>query len=240
MGAVLVTGGVRGIGRAIVETLAADGWHVAFTWKTDEAAARAAAEAIGRGARAYPLDLRDRTRPASLVAEVERDLGPLHGLVNNAGLRRESIVGMTSDAEWDDVIDVNLNGPFRCCRAVLPGMVHRRKGSIVIVSSRSAVAGVPGQGAYSAAKAGLLGLTHALAREVGRKGVRVNAVLPGLVATDLTAEIPEKALAFLRAGECLPGGTRAVDVANTVAFLLSDRSSAMTGQVLAVDAGISA
>ena len=237
-GVALVSGGSRGIGRAIVQALAAEGWRVAFTWVSDEEAARAVADATG--ARAFPLDLRDRARPAALVAEVERELGPVDGLVNNAAVRREAILAMTSDAVWDEVMEVNLGGAFRCCRAVLPGMVYRRRGSIVNVSSRGATAGLPGQAAYAASKAGLLGLTHSLAREVGRKGVRVNAVLPGFVSTELTATLASEAVARLRSSECLPAGTAPADVAATVAFLLSDRAAAITGQVIAVDAGASA
>ena len=234
----LVTGGGRGIGRAIVEALVADGWGVAFTWASDEAAARAVAEQTG--GRAFRLDLRDRARPATLVAEVEKELGPVAGLVNNAAVRREGILAMTSDADWDEVLDVNLAGAFRCCRAVLPGMVYRRRGAIVNISSRSAEAGLPGQTAYAASKAGLMGLTRSLAREVGRKGVRVNVVVPGFVATELTAALPPAAVAKLRDTECLPAGTAPRDVAQMVAFLLSDRAAAITGQALAVDSGASA
>jgi 3-oxoacyl-[acyl-carrier protein] reductase len=221
-----------------VEALVADGWAVAFTWASDEAAAGAVAEQTG--ARPYRLELRDRARPAALVAEVEKELGPLGGLVNNAAVRRESILAMTSDADWDEVLDVNLGGTFRCCRAVLPGMVFRRRGAIVNISSRSAEAGLPGQTAYAASKAGLMGLTRSLAREVGRKGVRVNVVVPGFVATELTATLPPAAVAKLRDTECLPPGTATRDVAQMVAFLLSDRAAAITGQAIAVDAGASA
>ncbi|HXO20351.1 MAG TPA: SDR family oxidoreductase [Thermoanaerobaculia bacterium] len=238
--AVLVTGGSRGIGRAVVETLAAEGWPVAFTWRVEEAAARRVEEACQGRARAFQLDLADRGRPDDLVAEVEESLGPLGGLCNNAGLRRESLLALTSDADWDAVLDINLGGLFRCCRAVLKGMMHRRRGAIVNVASLSALHGVAGQAAYAASKAGILGLTRSLAREVGRRGVRVNAVVPGFVATDLTAGLPAAAVERLRAGECLPGGTSAAAVAGAVAFLLSDRAAAITGQALVVDAGASA
>jgi 3-oxoacyl-[acyl-carrier protein] reductase len=239
MGAVLVTGGSRGLGRAIVEALAADPQaRVAFTWNTDEEAARTVAETTG--AQAFRLDLRDRTRPDDLLAEVEAIHGEVEGLVNNAGLRRESLLAMTSDEDWDAVLDTNLGGLFRCCRAVLRGMMVRRRGAIVNVSSLSALHGVAGQGAYAASKAGILGLTRSLAREAGRRGVRVNAVVPGFVETDLTAGLPQAAVANLRAGECLPGGVQAADVAQAVLFLLSERAAAITGQALVVDAGASA
>jgi 3-oxoacyl-[acyl-carrier protein] reductase len=239
-GPVLVTGGSRGIGRAIVDALVAGGRSVAFTYAQDETSARAVEEESGGKARAFQLDLQDRGRPRTLVPEVEAAMGELEGLVNNAGVRRESILAMTSDHDWDLVIDVNLGGVFRCCRAVLPGMIHRRRGAIVNVSSLSAIRGLSGQTAYAATKAGLLGLTRALAREVGRKGVRVNAVLPGLVATDLTSSLPEGVTSFLRSTECLPQGTRPTDVAAAVRFLLSEASCSITGQALVVDAGASA
>jgi len=239
MGAVLVTGGSRGLGRAVVEALAAEPEaRVAFTWNSDESAARTVEEATG--AQAFRLDLRDRDRPDDLVTEVEAALGPVDGLVNNAGLRREALLAMTSDEDWDTVLDANLGGLFRCCRAVLRGMMVRRRGAIVNVSSLSALHGVAGQGAYAASKAGILGLTRSLAREAGKRGVRVNAVVPGFVATDLTAGLPEAAVTFLRAGECLPKGVQPGDVAQAVLFLLSDRARAITGHALVVDAGASA
>jgi 3-oxoacyl-[acyl-carrier protein] reductase len=242
-GVVLVTGGSRGIGRAIVETLAGEGRSVAFTWTSAEAEARGLAkamEATGGRARAFRLDLLDRSRPDDLVAEVEETLGPIEGLINNAGVRRESLLALTSDADWDAVLDVNLGGVFRCCRAVLRGMMVRRRGTIVNVASLSALHGVAGQAAYAASKAGILGLTRSLAREAGRRGVRVNAVVPGFVATDLTTGLPQSAIDTLRANECLARGVTAADVADAVAFLLSDRAAAITGQALVVDAGASA
>ncbi|HVT61540.1 MAG TPA: SDR family oxidoreductase [Thermoanaerobaculia bacterium] len=244
MGTVLVTGGSRGIGRAVVEALAAaagdSGQRVAFTWRAEEEAARAVEEAAGGSARAFHLDLRDRGRPDDLVAEVEAALGPVEGLVNNAGVRSEALLALTSDEDWEMVLDVNLGGLFRCCRAVLRGMMVRRRGAIVNVASLSALHGVPGQAAYAAAKAGVLGLTRSLAREVGRRGIRVNAVVPGFVATEMTARLPIEAVRELRAGECLPAGTSVAAVADAVVFLLSDRASAITGQALVVDAGASA
>jgi len=239
-GPVLVTGGSRGIGRAVVEALVAEGCLVAFTYNSDAASARALEESAQGRARAFRMDLLDHTLPKALVAEVESVVGDLDGLVNNAGLRRESILAMTSDRDWEQVLDVNLGGAFRCCRAVLPGMLHRRRGSIVNVSSLSAIRGLAGQTAYAATKAGILGLTRSLAREVGRRGVRVNAVLPGFVATDLTASVPPEVRALLRSAQCLPQETTPADVAAAVCFLLSERAAAITGQALVVDAGASA
>jgi 3-oxoacyl-[acyl-carrier protein] reductase len=242
MGTVLVTGGSRGIGRAVVEALAAEAGDrsLAFTWNASENQARQLEEELNGRARAFCLDLADRGRPDDLVSEVEEALGPVEALVNNAGIRRESLLALTSDQDWDAVVDTNLGGLFRCCRAVLRGMMVRRHGAIVNVASLSALHGVAGQAAYAASKAGILGLTRSLAREVGKRGVRVNAVVPGFVETDLTSGVPEAAVAHLRAGECLAPGTRAEDVAHAVLFLLSDRAAAITGQTLIVDAGASA
>jgi 3-oxoacyl-[acyl-carrier protein] reductase len=237
---VLVTGGNRGIGQAIVEHLVAAGHPVAFTYHSDEPRARALEKALGGLALALPLDLNDKARPVALVAEAEERVGELVGLVNNAGFQRDQLLAMTPDLDWDAVLEVNLGGLFRCCRAVVPKMMHRRRGSIVNVSSLSAIRGLAGQTSYAAAKAGVVGLTRALAREVGRRGVRVNAVLPGFVQTDLTASLPEATVALLKATQCLASGTTASDVAAAVLFLVSDQAAAITGQALAVDAGSSA
>jgi 3-oxoacyl-[acyl-carrier protein] reductase len=236
----LVTGGSRGIGRAIVEAMVEQGWTVAFTYHSDEASARAVADASGGKARAFLLDLGDRAAAGSLVSEIESSMGPIDALVNNAGRRAQALLAMTNDADWDATVDVNLNGAFRCCRAVLPQMMSRRRGSIVNVSSLAAVAGVSGQTAYAASKAALLGMTRSLAREVGRRNVRVNAVLPGFVPTDMTSTLPEEIIKSLRSHECLARGTTAADVANLVTFLVSERAAAITGQAIVIDAGTTA
>lgn len=239
-GIALVTGGGRGIGRAIVETLASQDWSVAFTWHSDRAAAQDVEAALPGRAHAFAFDGRDRARPAALVREIDEELGSIVALVNNAGIQRDGLLAMTRDDDWDEVLDVNLGAVFRLCRAVVPGMISRRSGSIVNVASLSAIHGRPGQTAYAASKAGLLGFTRSLAREVGRKGVRVNAVLPGLVETDHTRSLPSSILEALRSYESLRGGTTPSAVAEAVAFLASDAASAITGQALSVDAGASA
>lgn len=233
---VLVTGGSRGLGRAMVELLVADGARVAFTWSSDAGGADDVAQS---GATAMQLDLRDRAAPAALVRAVESELGPLDGLVNNAGVHASGLMAMTSDASWDEMLDINLGGAFRMTRAVVPGMVSRRSGSIVNVSSLVAVAGLAGESAYAASKAGLLGMTRSLARELGSRSIRVNAVLPGFVATDMTSGLAPASKA-LETRHVLKGGVTPVDVAGMVAFLLSDRARAVTGQALIVDAGLSA
>lgn len=212
---------------------------MAFTYRQDRDGARQL-ERECRISRAFPLDLADPSRTRELTDEIEDTVGPITGLVSNAGIHGEGLLAMTSDDEWQESIDTNLGGAFRLCRAVLPRMVSRRRGSIVLVSSLAAVRGLPGVTAYAAGKAGLLGMAKSLAREVGGRQVRVNAVLPGFVATAMTAHLTEERIHQLRAPECLPGGVSAREVATVIRFLLSSDSSAITGQALRVDAGASA
>jgi 3-oxoacyl-[acyl-carrier protein] reductase len=239
-GPVLVVGGSRGIGRSVVEGLVAEGRPAAFTYRVHEEDAQKLADLSGGLARAFRFDVDDREAAAPLVAAVEAAVGPLAGLVYCAGLRRDALCALLSDADWDAVLDANLGGLFRMCRAVLPGMLRRREGAIVTVSSLSAYHGVAGQAAYCAAKSGVLGLTRALARECGKRGVRVNAVVPGFVPTDFVADVPPEVVALLRAPECLPGGVTTDGVAGAVVYLLSARAGSITGQALTVDAGATA
>jgi len=234
----LVTGGSRGIGRAIVRALAGEGWTVAFTWREREDEARRLAAELGDAARPFQFNLLDRARPKDLVDEIEERVGPIAGLVNNAGVRRDALLAALPDDAWDQLLDANLGGVFRCCRAVLPSMLRRRAGSIVNVSSLTAVHGLAGQTAYGAAKAGVLGLTRSLAREVGSRGIRINAVIPGFVPTEMVADVGPEQVKAIRSAEALPGGVTAASVADAVAFLLSDRAASITGQTLVVDAGI--
>ena len=236
---ILLTGASRGIGHATVKRFSDSGWRVLTSSRE---AVPAECKRDPNWTHHVTADLSQPQAVEGFIGAVREALGdePLDALVNNAGLRRESLLALTPDRDWDDIMDVNLDGVFRCCRAVLPLMMHRRRGSIVNISSLSAVCGVAGQTAYAASKAALLGMTRALAREVGKRGVRVNAVLPGFVPTDMTASLPEDVVRALRSHECLPRGTSAADVANLAMFLTSERAAAITGQALIIDSGISA
>ncbi len=236
----LVTGGSRGIGRAIVEELLADGKSVALTFRSLSQPARDLEQSFGDGVRAFQFDLADRERPLTLVREIEADMGPIDALVNNAGIERSELTAMMSDTSWDEVLDVNLGGAFRLSREVVRSMVARRRGAIVNISSLSALSGVAGHSAYAASKAGLVAMTRCLAREMGRRNIRVNAVVPGFVATDMTSNLTKDAVDRLRSHECLPRDVTALDVARVVTFLLSERAAGITGQALPVDGGTSA
>ncbi len=236
----LVTGGSRGIGRAIVEELLTDGKSVALTFRSHSQSARDLEQSFGDGVRAFQFDLADRERPLTLVQEIEADMGPIDALVNNAGIERSELTAMMSDTSWDEVLDVNLGGAFRLSREVVRSMVTRRRGAIVNISSLSALSGVAGHSAYAASKAGLVAMTRCLAREMGRRNIRVNAVVPGFVATDMTSNLTKDAVDRLRSHECLPRDVTALDVARVVTFLLSERAAGITGQALPVDGGTSA
>jgi 3-oxoacyl-[acyl-carrier protein] reductase len=215
----LVIGGSRGIGRAIVQRLHLDGFEVLFTWHTD----RESAEAVGLG-RHFQLDLRDRKRPGDLVRELDAE-GPIDALVCSAGLRRDGLLAMTSDADWEHVLDADLGGrvPLLPRRGAGHDAPARRR------DRQPLLADGPARRRRSdrlwRRQGGIIGLTRSLAREVGRRGVRVNAVVPGYVATGLTADLDAEAVRALRAQECLPDGVQVESVAATVAFLLSSGAS---------------
>ena len=221
----------------MVERLTAEGRNVAFSFRSDEATANELEASTG--ARAFQMDITDRDRIDDVVDRIENEIGPLEGLVNNAGIAHSGLLAMTSDEDWAQMLDVNLGGAFRCTRAVLPRMMSRRKGSVLMIASLAAIRGRAGQAVYAATKAGILGMTRALAREVGKRSVRVNALLPGFVATPMTGEMSEKTVQDLRSSECLPGGVQAADVAAAAGFLLSDEARAITGQGIVIDAGAS-
>jgi 3-oxoacyl-[acyl-carrier protein] reductase len=233
--AALVTGASGGIGAAIARALHAQGARVALSGTRMEALDALAAE-LGDGAAPCPADLRDPAATEGLIAAAEAACGPLHILVNNAGLTRDGLAMRMKDEDWQTVLEVDLSAPFRLARAALRGMLRRRAGRIIAISSVVGSTGNPGQANYAAAKAGLIGMTKTVAAEVARRGVTVNAVAPGFIETDMTADLPESVLQAVPARRA---GTPD-DVAAAVRFLASDAAGYVTGTTLFVDGGMSA
>ena len=233
----LVTGGGRGIGRAIVEEFCAAGYSVVFTYSSNEAAATALAEKLGSAATAIRADVRDFDRAQQVVAETIAKYGPISALVNNAGIKSDAPLMKMDPAAWRDVIDTNLTGVFNYSRAAVGGML-RTGGAVINVTSVSGVIGLAGQTNYSASKAGVIGFTKALAKEVARFGIRVNAVAPGFIDTDMTASIDENTRKKLYAQ--IPSGQagEAKDVARLALYLAGDEAKYVTGQVWNIDGGL--
>jgi 3-oxoacyl-[acyl-carrier protein] reductase len=240
-GCALVTGGSRGIGAAIARALAQEGWPVAVNYNGSAQAAAevvSAIEAAGGRAVALQGDVADPQVPELVFAQAEERLGvPVLALVNNAGITRDNLAPSLTDEEWDAVIATNLTGAFRFTRRALKGMMRARVGRIVNIASVSALRANPGQANYAAAKAGLVQFTRTVAVEVARRGVTVNAVAPGFIATDMTSELigPDllAAIPARRAGNV-------EEVAACVRFLVSRQASYVTGAVLTVDGGLGA
>ena len=236
----LVTGGARGIGKAIALRLAEDGAKVAIVDMAETGAetAREIEQATGRATTFVKADISKEDEARAAVAAVEAALGPVDILVNNAGITRDGLALVMSESDWDAVLAVNLKGAFLMSKAVLRGMIKRRRGSIVSISSVVGRRGNAGQVNYSAAKAGLIGLTKSLAREVASRNVRVNAVAPGYIETEMTAALDEPARNALI--NQIPLGRIGTPeaVADAVAFLAGDSASFITGAVLPVDGGL--
>jgi 3-oxoacyl-[acyl-carrier protein] reductase len=228
----LVTGGSRGIGRAIAAELADAGATVVIGYRSGAEEAEQVADEVG--GRAVQADIAEPEEAKRLVEEA----GEVDVLVNNAGITRDGLLARMSDEDWRVVLDTNLGGTFNTCRAVTRGMMKRRGGVIVNVSSIVGVHGNPGQTNYSASKAGIIGFTKALARELGSRGVRANVVAPGYISTRLTTELPEELKQSMLANTPLGRFGDPEDVAGAVRFLSSDASSFITGEVLLVDGGL--
>ena len=233
----LVTGASGGIGAAIARTLHAQGATVALSGTRRDALDALAAE-LGERAHVCPADLRDPAAAEALMGAAEAAAGPLAILVNNAGLTRDMLALRMKDADWQTVLDVDLTAPFRLARAALKGMVRRRAGRIIGIGSVVGATGNPGQANYAAAKAGLVGMTKALAQEVGSRGITVNLVAPGFVATAMTQVLSDAQRAKLV--DAIPLGRLGTpaDIASAVLYLASDEAAWVTGATLHVNGGM--
>jgi len=235
--AALVTGSTRGIGREIAAVLAACGAKVAVAGR-DQAKAAEVATAIGGGAQGFGADMSDGAQVTKLVEEVEAAFGSLDILVNNAGLTRDNLLIRIKDEDWDAVLDANLKGAFAAIRAATRGMMKRRWGRIINISSVVGITGNKGQASYAASKAGMLGLTKAVAQELASRNILVNAIAPGFIETEMTAALSGEQRAALAERIPLARLGTPTDVANAVAFLASEQAAYITGQVLVVDGGM--
>ncbi len=239
----LVTGGTRGIGRAIALDLARHGARVAATYRANaEAAAALAAEAAAAGLalRTFQADAADFEATRAAIEAAVAALGPVDLLVNNAGVVRDAALYGLEPAVWNEVVRTDLDGAYHASRGVVYGMMRRRRGRIVNLSSVAALRGLPGQAAYAAAKAGLIGFTKALARELARFGITVNAVAPGYVGTEMVAALPAKRRQEIDREIPLGRFGQPEEVAALVRFLCSTEAAYITGQVLAIDGGLTA
>lgn len=233
----LVTGSTRGIGRAIADVLADCGARVAVVGR-DLTKATEVAAAIGRGAQGFACDLGDPAQAAALVEQVEGGMGSVDILVNNAGLTRDNILLRLKDDDWDAVLNANLRAAFVTMRTASRGMMKRRWGRIINISSIVGLTGNKGQANYAASKAGLIGLTKTVAKEFASRNILANVIAPGFIATDMTDAMTPEARETMSKQIPLERLGTATDVANLVAFLSSEQSSYITGQVLVVDGGL--
>ncbi|MGI6270220.1 MAG: elongation factor P 5-aminopentanone reductase [Candidatus Howiella sp.] len=237
----LITGAARGIGTACTRALAKEGYAVAIGYRQSEVSAAALAKEIREAGGIAGLYLLDVTNTCSINAATEAilaDFGHIDLLVNNAGIATSGLLTETTDIEWERIIDTDLSGVFRCCRAVLPGMIRRQSGCIVNISSIWGMTGAACEAAYSAAKAGVIGLTRALAKEVGPSGIRVNCVAPGVIDTEMNAHLSPVEMAALTGETPLGRIGRPEEVAAAVCFLAGTGGEFLTGQVISPNGGL--
>ncbi|MBP1558070.1 MAG: 3-oxoacyl-ACP reductase FabG [Oscillospiraceae bacterium] len=238
---VLITGASRGIGAAAARLFAEQGWDVALGYQTKKAEAEALAAqlaALGVRAMAVGADVADAAQVDAMFAAVEGQLGPVDVLVNNAGIAQIGLFTDLTEEQWDRVMDVNCKGVYLCCRRALPAMIAAHRGSIINLSSMWGQVGASCEVAYSAAKAAVIGLTKALAKEVGPSGIRVNCVAPGVIATDMNAALTAEDIAALEEETPLCRIGTAQEAAQAILWLAGEKSAFVTGQVLAPNGGI--
>ena len=237
----LVTGATRGIGRAIALRYAAEGANIAFTYRSQHEAAQtlvAEIEALGVSAKGYPSDAACFEDAHAVVEDVKATFGRIDVLVNNAGITKDGLMMRMDEASWDAVIDTNLKSAFNFIHACTPVMARQRSGSIINMSSVVGVAGNAGQCNYAASKAGLIGLSKSIAKEMGPRGIRSNCIAPGFIATDMTDALPQAMREELQKQIPLRRGGTPEDVAGVALFLASDMSAYVTGQVISCCGGM--
>mgnify|MGYP001105940434 FL=1 len=233
----VVTGAARGIGFSIAGKLVESGWSVAGCDILEEDL-DSAAEQLGSGFIPWVLNVADEEAVNDTASRIEKELGPVFGLVNNAGITRDGLIMRMSMEDWNSVVSVNLTGAFLMCRAFSRGMLRQKQGSIVNISSVVAILGAAGQANYASTKAGLLGLTRALAREYAGRNIRVNSIAPGFIETEMTRELPDNVRDDYSSRVPMNRMGRPENVADAVHFLLEDVSSYITGVVIPVDGGL--
>jgi 3-oxoacyl-[acyl-carrier protein] reductase len=237
----VVTGGTRGIGLAIAHRLAADGFDLMVTYRGDEEAATAANTSLsgtGRRIEMFAGDVSISDQAGALIEQVMEKFGRIDALINNAGITRDTLIMRMSEEDWDAVLSTNLKGAFLCAKAAIRPMLRQRSGRIVNITSVVGLVGNAGQANYASAKAGLIGLTKSLAKEVGSRGITVNAVAPGFIETRLTDVLPAELKEMLLKQTPLGRFGSPEDVAGAVSFLVSDNAAFVTGHVLTVDGGL--
>jgi 3-oxoacyl-[acyl-carrier protein] reductase len=232
-----VTGSTRGIGRAVAETLHRAGAAVAVVGR-DRGRAEAVAAELGERTVGVACDVTIGAQVESAISAAEKALGPIGILVNNAGITRDNLLLRMTESEWDEVMQANLKGAFHTTKAVLKGMMKRRQGRIINVSSIIGMTGNKGQANYAASKAGLIAFTKSVAKEYGSRGILANAIAPGFIETDMTGGLPEEARQAMLGGVILGRFGTPADVAGAVLFLASDLAGYITGQTLVVDGGL--